>query len=238
MIDYNEQPTNHYEQSYAISSEVTSRLMCSVFLWMTIGLGISALAAYIIHDKQFDIALLQSRGLYLGLCIAEFALVMLLSAAIRRLSFGLATLMFGAYALLNGVTISPILLMFTGSSVMTTFLITAGTFGAMAILGYTTKMDLSKMGKLLYMALIGLLIAIVVNLFVGSSMMDLIVSGAGVLIFTGLTMYDVNKLRKLFGQAYEENEETRKVALLGALTLYLDFINLFLFVLRFLGNRR
>ncbi|MDY6122522.1 MAG: Bax inhibitor-1/YccA family protein [Porphyromonas sp.] len=236
-MEYNNQPYEQYNQTQVVGNVVASRLMRSVFLWMTIGLGISALSAYVMFDKDFDIVLLQSPGLYIGLCIAEFVLVLIFSAAISRMSFGFASLIFGVYSLLNGVTLSPILLLYTGTSVMTTFLITAGTFGTMAILGYTTKMDLSKMGKILYMALFGLIIVILVNLFLRNPMMDYIVSGIGVLLFTGLTMYDVNKIKRLMANVYEEDNQTRKLALLGALTLYLDFINLFLFLLRFLGKR-
>jgi FtsH-binding integral membrane protein len=139
---------------------------------------------------------------------------------------------------LNGLTLSILLIAYTGASVASTFFITAGMFGAMSIYGYTTKQDLSSWGNLLFMALIGLIIASVINFFLQSTAMYWLISYAGVLIFVGLTAYDTQKIKNLAAQVVLESEEGRKVAILGALTLYLDFINMFIFMLRILGNRR
>ncbi|HEY9544015.1 Bax inhibitor-1/YccA family protein, partial [Prevotella sp.] len=159
-----------------------------------------------------------------------------LSARINKMSLTTATLSFLLYSVLNGVTMSIIFLAFTASSIATTFYITAGTFGAMALYGYVTKTDLSKFGSLLRMALLGLIIALVVNIFLRNSMFDMIISGIGVLIFTGLTAYDSQKIKEALAMSEDGGEATQKIALMGALTLYLDFINLFIYLLRFFGK--
>ena len=145
--------------------------------------------------------------------------------------------MFVIYSVINGVTLSSIFLVYSIGSIAKVFLITAGTFGAMALFGYTTKKDLSSMGKILFMALIGLIIATVVNLFVKSSGLDLILCYGGVLIFVGLTAWDSQKIKEMCMSAEYADEGAQKMALLGALTLYLDFINLFLYLLRIFGRR-
>ena len=159
------------------------------------------------------------------------------SAAINRLSLTTATLMFILYSVINGALLSYIFLAYTASSVATVFFITAGTFGAMALIGYTTKADLSSMGKILFMALIGLVIATVVNLFVKSDGFTMILSYVGVLIFVGLTAYDTQKIKQMLLEAPDASEGAQKMALLGALTLYLDFVNLFIYLLRIFGKR-
>ena len=141
------------------------------------------------------------------------------------------------FAILNGVTLSAIFLIYTLTSIAQTFFVTAGTFAAMAIVGSTTKKDLTQIGGILFMALIGLIIAVIANVFLHSSMFNLIVSGIGVLIFTGLTAWDAQKIKEMVKQAPDANESAQKIALLGSLSLYLDFINLFLYLLRFLGRR-
>lgn len=214
-------------------------LMQRVFVWMTIGLGITGLASYLtLNNPSIFYAIATNKMLFWGLIIAELGLVMGLSGLINRISSAVATALFGVYAALNGVTMAFILALYTMESVATTFFVTAGTFGAMALYGYTTKRDLSSWGSMLRMALIGLIIAGVVNIFWGNSTMNLIISAVGVLIFVGLTAYDVNKIKALFAGAIEDNEEIKKISVLGALTLYLDFVNLFLYLLRFLGRRR
>jgi hypothetical protein len=149
----------------------------------------------------------------------------------------MATLMFVVYAILNGVTFSSLFYVYTLGSLASTFLICAGTFGAMSLVGYFTKSDLSSIGKYLIMALIGLIIATVVNIFVKSTALEMIMTYAGVLIFVGLTAYDTQKIKKMFMNAPDASESTQKYAVLGALTLYLDFINLFLYLLRIFGRR-
>jgi hypothetical protein len=157
----------------------------------------------------------------------------------RKLSSAALVVLFMVFSILMGMSLSFIFLMYELGSIATTFAITAGMFGAMALLGYTTKTDLTKFGSILFMALIGIIIATVVNVLIfRSSTLDYVISLLGVLIFTGLTAYDVQKLKRIGGQADQTSETTRKLTIMGALTLYLDFINLFLFLLRFLGNRR
>lgn len=148
------------------------------------------------------------------------------------------TVLFVVYSFLMGMSLSFIFLVYTGSSIFVTFAVTAGTFGVMAIAGYTTKVDLSKFGSIMFMGLIGIIIASLVNMFMKSQMMDYIISIAGVLIFTGLTAWDVQKLKRIGSQVENGTESARKLVIMGALTLYLDFLNLFLFLLRLLGNRR
>ena len=171
--------------------------------------------------------------------IAELALVWTVSARINRLSLTTATLLFILYSALNGATLSLILFVYTTRSIASVFFITAGTFAVMAAIGYFTKADLSSLGKILMMALIGLIIATVVNAFLlKSGGFSLILSYVGVLIFVGLTAYDTQKIKQMLIMADDVNEETQKIALLGSLSLYLDFINLFLYLLRIFGNSR
>jgi FtsH-binding integral membrane protein len=213
-------------------------LMRKVYLWMAMALVITGFTAYGVATSPAAIsAIMTNSVLFWGLIIAEFGLVVWLSAAINRLSLSVATLMFVAYSVINGATLSVIFLAFTMSSITKVFFITAGTFGAMAAIGYTTKKDLSGMGKFLLMALIGLIIASVVNLFMRSTGLELIVSYIGVLVFAGLTAYDTQKIKQMLMAAEDTGETAQKIALLGALSLYLDFINLFLYLLRIFGRR-
>lgn len=222
------------------SSVAFPALMKNVYLWMTLALAVTGMTAYYIADNPGLIqAVLESRGLFFGLVIAELALVWILSANIMRMSFATAGLMFVAYSILNGVTMSFIFLAYTMESIATTFFVTAGTFGAMTIVGYTIKRDLSAMGRFLFMALIGLIIATIVNLFVASSTLGWALTYIGVLIFVGLTAYDTQKIKEmLLTYGSESNEQTMKLALIGSLTLYLDFINLFIYLLRIFGDRK
>ena len=189
------------------------------FVWMTLGLAITGLTALFVADSNLIEVLFSGSFTFWILIIAELALVWYLSSRIMKLSMPVATAAFAVYSLLNGVTLSPIFLVYTGESIASTFFITAGTFAAMAIFGYTTKRDLSSMGSYLMMGLIGLIIASVVNIFVG------------------LTAYDTQRIKEMIAQSVGDEEQTKKVALLGALNLYLDFINLFLYLLRLFGRR-
>ena len=214
-------------------------LMRKVYVWMSLALIITGITAYgVASSPGLITAFYTNQMLMWGVVIAVFALVFALSAAINRLSLSVATLLFVVYSVLNGVMFSSIFLVYTMSSVANVFFITAGTFAAMAAYGYFTKSDLTTLGKYLLMALIGLVIATVVNIFVGSSMLSLVISYAGVLIFVGLTAYDSQKIKQMLAQQVDADETAQKIALFGALTLYLDFINLFLYLLRLLGNRR
>ena len=207
------------------------------FVWMTLGLAITGLTALFVADSNL-IEVLFSSGSFWLLVIAELAVVWFLSSRVMTLSMPVATAAFALYSLLNGVTLSPIFLVYTGESIASTFFITAGTFATMAIFGYTTKRDLSSWGSYLMMALIGLIIASVVNIFLGSSLLMWAISYLGVLLFVGLTAYDTQQLKAMIAASIGDEEQTKKVALLGALNLYLDFINLFIYLLRILGKRR
>ena len=207
------------------------------FVWMALGLAITGLTALFVADSNL-IEVLFSSGSFWMLVIAELAVVWFLSSRIMKLSMPVATAAFAVYSLLNGVTLSPIFLVYTGESITSTFFITAATFGTMAVFGYTTKRDLSSWGSYLMMALIGLIIASVVNIFLGSSLLMWAISYLGVLLFVGLTAYDTQQLKAMIAASIGDEEQTKKVALLGALNLYLDFINLFIYLLRILGKRR
>ena len=214
-------------------------LMRKVFVWMTLALAITGLTAYGVATSPTILSLIfSSKVTFFGLIIAEFALVFAISGAINRLSLSTATMLFILYSVINGATLSSIFFAFSVATIGKVFFITAGTFGAMALVGYTTKTDLTSMGKLLFMALLGIIIASVVNMFVASSGLDLILSYVGVLVFVGLTAYDTQKIKQMCQAAPDASESTQKLALIGALSLYLDFINLFLYLLRIFGNNR
>ena len=225
-------------KDYAMSTAFPA-LMRKVFVWMTLALAITGLTAYGVATSPTILSLIfSSKVTFFGLIIAEFALVFAISGAINRLSLSTATMLFILYSVINGATLSTIFFAFSVATIGKVFFITAGTFGAMALVGYTTKTDLTSMGKLLFMALLGIIIASVVNMFVGSSGLDLILSYVGVLVFVGLTAYDTQKIKQMCQSAPDAGESTQKLALIGALSLYLDFINLFLYLLRIFGNNR
>jgi FtsH-binding integral membrane protein len=212
-------------------------LMRKVYVWMSLALVVTGLTALFVANN-YNAMTFMTGGMFWGLAIAEIALVLIISAGINRLSFATAGLLFIAYSVLNGLTMSFIFQVYTQSSIASTFFITAGTFAAMSIVGFVTKKDMTGIGKFLFMALIGLIIASVVNMFMQSSAIYWITSFAGVLIFVGLTAWDTQRIKQMFlAYGNDVNEQTQKLALLGSLELYLDFINLFLYLLRFLGNR-
>ena len=237
MYNQSYDPASYRMESRSISFPA---VMKNVYLWMTFALAMTGLtAAAVATQPQLIQTIFANRILFWGLMIGELVLVFYLSARIMRMSFAAAGLAFAAYAILNGLTLSFIFMAYTMESIATTFFVTAGTFGAMSIVGYTIKRDLGTLGRILIMALIGVIIASVVNMFVHSSALQFVVSILGVLIFTGLTAYDTQKIKWMVTQNNGLGEETvMKLALLGSLTLYLDFINLFLYLLRFLGNSR
>ncbi len=215
-------------------------LFRNVYVWMTMALAITGLVAMYMAKSLtlLQMILGSSFGMW-GLLIAEIGLVWYLSARIRQISFTTATVLFIIYSILNGATLSVIFLAYTASSIASTFFITAGTFAATGIYGYVTKKDLSSLGSLCIMGVIGLIIATVVNIFLASDALTMVISYIGVALFVGLTAYDTQKIKRLLlSNDMEVNEETQKIALLGALTLYLDFINLFLYLLRILGDRK
>ena len=208
-----------------------------VYRWMGLGLLLTAITAYFVVNSNFVYTLAENSILFFGLIIAELGLVIFLSARIQKMSAEAATASFIIYSILNGVTLSLILLVYTGASIASTFMTTALTFGAMSAYGYFTKRDLSTMGSYLQMALIGLIIASVINIFWANGTMYWIISYVGVLLFVGLTAYDTQKIKKM-GAVVEGVQTTQKMAIMGALMLYLDFINLFLMLLRILGDRK
>ena len=227
------------EEKEGMVSLAFPALMRKVYLWMTLALVITGFTAFgIASNPGIAYAIVTNRLLFWGLVIAEFGLVIGISGAINKLSAVTATLLFVLYSIVNGATLSVIFMAYTMSSIASVFFITAGLFGVMAFIGYTTKTDLTSIGKILFMALIGIILATIVNLFVGSSMLNMIVSYIGVVIFTGLTAYDSQKIKNMLYNADSMDEGMQKIALLGSLTLYLDFINLFLMLLRSFGGNR
>lgn len=214
-------------------------LMRKVYVWMTLALVITGLTAYgIANSPGLFYAIVSNHFLFWGLVIGEFALVLGINSAIHRLSITTATLLFILYSVVNGATLSVIFMVYALTSIANVFFITAGTFAVMAFIGYTTRKDLTSLGKMLFMGLIGIIIATVVNIFLGSSMLNMIVSYVGILVFIGLTAYDSQKIKRLLYTADSTDESAQKIALLGSLTLYLDFINLFLMLLRIFGGNR
>ena len=213
-------------------------LMRKVYVWMTLALVITGATAYgVATSPGLMMTIATNQLLFWGLIIAEFGLVIAISAAINKLSLSTATLLFILYSVINGATLSFIFAVYTMSSIASVFFITAGTFAVMAVVGYTTKKDLTSMGKILLMALIGIIIATVVNIFLKSTGLEMIVSYLGVLIFVGLTAYDSQKIKLMLQTAPDAGEGAQKLALLGALSLYLDFVNLFIYLLRIFGRR-
>lgn len=220
-------------------SQAFPALMRKVYVWMSLALVITGFAAYYVATSPAILSLIfGNKAVFFGLIIAELALVFSISGAINKLSLTTATLLFVLYSIVNGVTLSSIFLVYSMESIASVFFITAITFTAMALYGYFTKKDLTSWGRLLFMALIGIIFASIVNIFVGSTGLSLIISYIGVLIFVGLTAYDSQKIKEMLLMAPDADESMQKIALLGALSLYLDFINLFLHLLRIMGSSR
>ena len=217
--------------------EASTVFLAKVFNWMAIGLGLTGVVAWFTASSGLAI---QLQAYFMYIMLAELGMVFYLSARISKIQASTATGLFIAYALLNGLTLSMIFLIYTQSSIAATFFITAGMFGSMAVYGLVTKRDLSGMGSFMFMGLIGVLIASVVNIFLKSSSLYWAISLIGVLVFVGLTAYDVQKIKTMGEQGIMEQggEAVKKGAIMGALTLYLDFINLFLMLLRFFGGSR
>ena len=229
---------NQVEERAQSSALSFPALMSKVYLWMTLALVVTGMTAYYVASSPAILyAIVSNQIAFWGLFIGELVLVFVLSSRIMSLSFVTASLMFVIYSIMNGVFFSFILLAYTEQSIATTFLITAGTFGAMSLFGFVTKRDLSAMGRILFMLLIGLLIATVVNIFMKAEGLTLLLNYAGVVIFVGLTAYDTQTIKQML-QEHGDKEGAEKIALLGSLSLYLDFINLFIYLLRFFGESR
>ncbi|XWO14027.1 Inner membrane protein YbhL [Candidatus Hepatincola sp. Pdp] len=226
--------------TYTVATEASAGLkayLLKVYNYMGFGLIITALAAFAIASSPAAINLIYNSGLKYIVIFAPLAFILVLSFGINKLSATQAQLLFWCFALVNGISLSFIFLLYTGVSITKVFLITAVTFLIMSIYGYTTKADLSKFGAILFMGLIGIIIASIVNIFMKSSGLDFGISIIGVLIFTGLTAWDTQKI-KLSYNVTATAEDLKKGSIFGALSLYLDFINLFLMLLRLMGDRR
>ena len=235
---YNSQPTPppFYSAERVADASYVSRIMKRVYLKMFLAMIVTAVTSYVcMNVPAVFLTLMSNSGLYFGLLIAEVVLVFVLAGALNKLSTPVASLIFYVYSILNGVVLSAILVAYTASSVFSTFVITAAVFGTMTVYGYVTKSDLSRVGTFLFMALIGLIICTIVNIFMKSSTMEWIISFAGVVIFIGLTAWDTQKIKQM--AAMTDGSQAGKLATIGALSLYLDFVNLFLYLLRFFGNR-
>ena len=209
-----------------------------VYNWMALALFITGLVSYFVASSPEMLNIIVgSKFVFYGILIAELLLVIYLTRSIQKLSQNMVIAGFLIYAVLNGLTMSIIFLIYTSNSIATTFYVTAGTFGAMSLYGYYTKKDLTSLGNMAMMALIGIIIASIVNMFLQNEMMYWIVTYLGVAVFVALTAYDTQKLKELGSRGFVNDEGMEKTSILGALTLYLDFINMFLFLLRIFGNR-
>jgi len=235
MEDYSKP---RYASQDAIAGE-QQRFMVRVYNWMGAGLALTGGMSWFAMNNDTIINILNTQPILLiGLFIVEIGLVFYLAARVMTMSASQAMGVFFLYAGLNGVTLAPLFLLYTSASLASTFLVTAGMFGAMSFYGYTTKKDLTSWGSFLFMGLIGILLASIVNIFMQSSAIYWVVTYAGILIFVGLTAYDTQKIKEMNILGNEGTEEDTKEAIRGALKLYLDFINLFIMLLRVMGDRR
>lgn len=243
-MNYQEENNMPIEGIKTQDMSVQRTFMSKTFLWMTGALALTAITAFLVASTpQILLSLFNQETGGLSILgwltiLTPFILVLVMSSLVNRLSLPALSILYVVYSVIMGVSLSFIFLAYDIGHIGITFAVTAGTFGIMAIVGFTTKTDLTKFGSILLMALVGIIIAMVVNLFMQSAMMDYVISIIGVLVFTGLTAYDVQKLKRFSGQIGEFNATAGKMALMGALTLYLDFINLFLFLLRIFGSRK
>ncbi len=225
----------NYQVAARAGVDVERRFMAAVYRWMTFGLLVTAGVAYYIASTPAALQVIfGNRMIFWGLIIAQFGLVIALSAAVNKLSAGVAGALFLLYSALTGATLSVVLLAYTGASVASAFAVTAGTFMAMSIYGTVTKKDLTSWSTFLFMGLIGIVIASVVNIFMKSGMISWVVSAAAVVVFTGLTAYDTQRLRRMAALG----GTVAALPVNGALSLYLNFINLFLSILNLFGGRR
>lgn len=233
---------NFAQQNTSQSGSMVKTFMANVFSWMFAGLAITTVAAYYFaSDMSLMSTLANEKGLTILGYVVMFApliFVLLIGAGMNRFSYSVVLTLFLAFATIMGISLSFVLLTYTATSIYTTFASAAVMFGVMAVMGYTTSTDLTRMGNLLMMALIGIVVASLINFFMQSSTMSYIISFIGVIVFTGLTAYDVQKLKRIGEGAEYGAESTKKLVIMGALNLYLDFINLFLSLLRIFGDRR
>lgn len=238
MMNTNQPHIRFDNVSQTESSDIAKNFLAQVFSWMTIGLLLTAFVAWYSASSGMYQQLVGSGGLMSWVIIlAPFAFIIAMNVGLQKYSATTLTMLFLAFSATMGISLGSVFLMYPIGSITQVFVITAGTFGVMALAGYTTSMDLSKFGSLLFMALIGIIIASIVNWFMQSGMMDFIISLVGVLIFTGLVAYDTQRLKRIGAGVEYGSAGATKLAILGAVSLYLNFINLFLFLLRLLGGR-
>ena len=233
-----ERELSYLEKELSIT---VNKVMKNVFTLMSLALALTGCVSYMImSNEELLMKLLSNTGLFFGLIIAEVIMVIAISSMINKISFSVAMILFALYSAINGVTLSPLMALYTEESITSTFFITAGTFGAVALFGYTTKKDLTGIGKILIMALIGIIIATIVNIFIGSSQMSMIINYVGVIVFVGLTAYDTQKIKDMTLKSLQSGNESiiPKLSVIGALTLYLDFVNLFIKLLQLMGKRK
>ncbi|HYE91876.1 MAG TPA: Bax inhibitor-1/YccA family protein [Terriglobales bacterium] len=224
------------QQSSTAAAERVSAFLWKVYAWMTIGLGLTAVVAWIVAGSPEILrVLVQNRLMFFGIIAAELGLVFFISARADRLQPQTAAGLFALYSALNGVTLSVVLIAYTGESIATTFLVTAGMFGALALWGSTTSRSLAGVGQFMFMGLIGIILASIVGLFWQNDALQFLIAVVGVIVFTGLTAYDAQRLKQM-ALALPDGQ-VASYAIVGALSLYLDFINLFLMLLRFTGRR-
>ena len=221
-------------------SQVSERdFISSVYFWMSAGLAMTGLVAWwMAASPNVVISIMSNPVLFFGIMLTQIGLVVWLSAAISKIQVGTAVLGYSLYALLNGVLFSSIFLVYTAVSIATTFFVTAGTFAALSLYGYTTKRDLTSVGSFCFMALIGVILASIANLFLHNATLYWVVTYAGLAVFVGLTAYDVQRLKAIHQQGFQDHASLQKMALIGALRLYLDFVNMFLLLIRITGRRR
>jgi len=232
---------SNFNQSFSEAeiSTTSNAFVTNVFSYMTLALVISGVAAWWFAQSGLILQLIETSSILMWVVmLAPLAMVLIMNFAFNKLSFPALITIFIAYSFLTGMSLSTIFLVYTSAAIAKVFLITAGLFTTMAVIGYTTKTDLTKMGSILRMAVIGIVIAMVVNMFMQSSKMDYVISCIGVLVFTGLIAYDTQKIKRIGAGVEYGTASASKLAVMGALSLYLDFINLFLFLLRILGGRR
>ena len=235
-MNYNNKSEVGYVESFERS--VATTVLKNVYLWMAAALAISGLTALVVVETPAILSAIFANSLTMVVFfLVQFGIVIFFSARLHKLSFVTAAILYTIYAVMMGVTLSSVFLLYTMQSIASVFFITAGTFGAISLYGYTTKRDLSSWGSILFMALIGMIIATIVNIFLSSEMLYWIISYVGVLVFVGLTAYDTQRIKDMAHQVAADDDMGKKVALMGALMLYLDFVNLFLYLLRIFGKK-
>lgn len=228
---------NNYSGPVRYAQE--TNLLYRVYAWMCLALALTASTAYYVSMNPTFVHLILTKPIILAvLFIFQLGLVIVLSMFLERMNMATAVFLFMIYALSMGVTLSSIFLVYTFASIVATFVVASGMFGAMAIYGYFTKADLSSMGSFLFMALIGLILGLFVNMFIKSASFNYVLSGIGVIVFTLLTAYDVQKIKYMAQEMRADQQTMAKISIIGALTLYLDFVNLFLYLLQFMGRRK